>query len=54
MNKLTSFIYKLFFILKAAANGWIVKTIGNNKFEFYKHKSKKCNTIDKFIHNYSF
>jgi hypothetical protein len=30
------FIYKYIYILKAASNGWIIKTIGNNTYEFYR------------------
>lgn len=36
------FLTKYFFILKAASNGWRVKYIGGNKYEFYKSKK---NTI---------
>jgi hypothetical protein len=32
------FLTKYFFILKAASNGWRVKYIGGNKYEFYKSK----------------
>lgn len=31
-----NFIYKFLYILKAASNGWIVKSLTNNKYEFYK------------------
>ena len=29
-----NFIYKFMYILKAAANGWIVKSVGHNVYEF--------------------
>ena len=31
---LFNFIYKYIFILKAAANGWIIKSLGHNVYEF--------------------
>ena len=35
MNTLVfNFIYRFMYILKAAANGWIVKSLGNNVYEF--------------------
>lgn len=30
-----NFLYKYLFIYKAVSNGWIVRYIGCNKFEFY-------------------
>lgn len=49
------FLYKYFFILKAASNGTIVSYVGGNKFEFsepsiykYKYKYEKINN-DSFI-----
>ena len=38
-----NFIYKFFCILKAAADGWIVRYIGGNQFEFisYRHMNIK-------------
>jgi hypothetical protein len=45
-----NFIYKFFCILKAAADGWIVRYIGGNQFEFmyYKQKNKQKNIRDVF------
>lgn len=37
-----SFLYKFFFILKAAADGWRISYVGGNKFCFYKHLNKIC------------
>lgn len=51
-----NFIYKFFFILRAAADGTIVSYIGGNKFEF-KTKSEcinsSSNSINHFISKYS-
>lgn len=33
-NLLFKFLYKFLYILKAASNGWIIKTIGPNLYEF--------------------
>lgn len=35
-NIIYKFIYKYIYILKAASNGWIIKTISNNTYEFYR------------------
>jgi hypothetical protein len=35
-----NFIYKFFCILKAASDGWIVKYIGGNQFEFISYKKR--------------
>lgn len=35
-NFVVSFLYKYFFILKAAAEGWRITYIGGNQFQFYK------------------
>ena len=45
------FIYKFFYILKAAANGNIVKYIGGNKFEFNSklHTNKYSQSLPSFI-----
>jgi hypothetical protein len=45
------FIYKLFFILKAASDGYIVKYIGGNKYDFIKYHKKKSNST-KFLKKY--
>ena len=44
---LIKFIYKFLFILKAASDGWIIKTIDHNKYDFYKYilKSDKLYKI---------
>lgn len=41
-----NFIYKFFCILKAASDGWIVRYIGGNQFEFITRK--KMNVKDFF------
>lgn len=51
-----SFLYKYFFILKAAADGWIISYIGGNKFTFCENvnnrKSLECNEfIDLYKNN---
>lgn len=55
---LINFIYKFLFIFKAAANGYIVKHIGNNQYEFkvnllLKSKKKKNYTINNFVKTHS-
>ena len=53
---LINFIYKFLFIFKAAANGYIVKHIGNNQYEFkvnLEFKKKKNYTIYNFVKTYS-
>lgn len=44
-----NFIYKFFFILRAAADGTIVSYIGGNKFEFKSESNFKLNSINHFI-----
>ena len=31
------FLYKYLFIYKAVSNGWIVRYVGGNKYEFYTY-----------------
>lgn len=45
-----NFIYKFFCILKAASDGWIVKYIGGNQFEFVCDKKIDYKI---FIKNYT-
>lgn len=40
-----NFMYKFFCILKAASDGWIIKYIGGNKFEFISYKKQNINTV---------
>uniref|UniRef100_A0A6C0DZR6 Uncharacterized protein n=1 Tax=viral metagenome TaxID=1070528 RepID=A0A6C0DZR6_9ZZZZ len=42
-----AFLNKLFFILKASANGWIVSYIGGNRYEFKQnlHSSNSYNVL---------
>ena len=42
-NIINNFIYKYIYILKAASNGWIIKTLGNNTYEFYRKLPLKEN-----------
>lgn len=55
---LIKYIYKFFFILKAASDGWIVKPIDDNKYDFYKYiikSNKLCKIqldISQFLKNY--
>jgi len=47
-----NFIYKFFCILKAASDGWIVKYIGGNEFEFINNKKIEFNDfIKKYTEN---
>ena len=39
-SMILNFIYKFFCILKAASDGWIIKYIGGNQFEFKSNKKK--------------
>jgi hypothetical protein len=41
--KLNNFLYKYLYILKAISNGYIVRYIGGNKFEF--RKKKQCSFL---------
>jgi|LakMenEpi03Aug12_release.lakeMendotaPanAssembly.Ray.scaffolds.fasta_scaffold2520136_1 hypothetical protein len=56
---LIKFIYKFFFILKAAADGWIVKPIDENNYDFYKYilkSNKLCKiqlNVPQFLDNYA-
>ena len=36
-NTIYNFLYKYLYILKAASNGWIIKTLDNNTYEFYRN-----------------
>lgn len=57
---LLSFLRKFFFILKAASDGWIVRYIGANKFQFryshYSHSKAVCKdnteSTEMFVKNY--
>lgn len=57
---LIKFIYKFFFILKAASDGWIVKSVDDNKYDFYKYilkSNKLCKIqldISQFLKNYMY
>jgi hypothetical protein len=48
------YIIKYMFILKAAADGWRVKYMGENKFEFFKSKGKtqKLMSCNEFVLEY--
>ena len=40
-NLIYNFIYKYLYILKAASNGWIIKTLNDhNTYEFYRKYKK--------------
>lgn len=45
-----NFVYKFFCILKAASDGWIIRYIGGNQFEFISYKKKNINDI---LNNYT-
>lgn len=45
-----NFIYKFFCILKAASDGWIIRYIGGNQFEFISYKRTN---INKFLEKYT-
>jgi hypothetical protein len=57
---LIKFIYKFFFILKAASDGWIVKQVEENKYDFYKYiikSNKLCKVqldVSQFLTNYMY
>jgi hypothetical protein len=42
-NLILNFIYKFLFIIKAISDGYIVKYIGGNKFDFIKLTTTKIN-----------
>lgn len=59
-NLVVKFLYKFFFILKAASEGWRVTYCGGNHFAFYQNISdisdisaKLCDTTDDFLAHYS-
>lgn len=44
-----NFIYKFFCILKAASDGWIIRYIGGNQFEFISNTKMDINLfLDKY------
>jgi hypothetical protein len=44
-----TFLYKYFFILKAASDGWCISYMGGNKFKFDNHiKYDDINFTDKY------
>jgi hypothetical protein len=44
-----NFVYKFFCILKAASDGWIIRYIGGNQFEFISCKKMDIKSfIDKY------
>ena len=46
------FIRKYLFIFKAVSEGWIVRYIGGDKFEFYNSK-KNTLTTEQFVKQYT-
>jgi hypothetical protein len=36
-NIILTFLYKYFFILKAASDGWCISYVGGNRFKFDNH-----------------
>jgi len=56
-NWVVKFLYKYFFILKAAAEGWRVAYCGGNHFTFNQNVSdisaKRCDTRLNFVTRYS-
>ena len=56
-NLVVKFLYKYFFILKAAAEGWRVGYCGGNHFAFYQNISdisaNFCDTRLDFVTRYS-
>lgn len=51
MKYILNFLTKYLFILKAAADGWRVKYIGGNQYEFYKSK-KNIISCKHFLYKY--
>jgi hypothetical protein len=45
-----NFVYKFFCILKAASDGWIIRYIGGNQFEFISYKRTN---INQFLEKYT-
>jgi hypothetical protein len=41
MDALSKILYKYIFIIKAAADGWTVKFLGENTFQFFKPRKRK-------------
>lgn len=52
-NLILDFLYKFFFILKAASDGIIITYIGGNKFEFKSPPSLTNFNSNSFISKYS-
>lgn len=51
-NIILSFLRKFFFILKAASDGWIIKYIGANQFEFRYIKFSSNPSVKEFLKHY--
>jgi hypothetical protein len=52
INKIIlNFLTKYLFILKAASDGWRIKYIGGNNYEFYKSKKYKI-SCSEFLSKY--
>lgn len=53
INKIIlNFLTKYLFILKAASDGWRIKYIGGNNYEFYKSKKYKI-SCSEFLSKYT-
>lgn len=50
---LTKFIFKYLFILKAAADGWRIRYLGDNSFQFTGRRRKRLLSTSEFIEKYS-
>lgn len=52
---INKFFYKCLYILKAASDGWIVKYIGGNKYDFLKIgqglENEKMMSFEEFIND---
>lgn len=52
-GSILKFIFKYLFILKAAADGWTVKYLGENTFQFLGPRRKRTLSSSQFIEKYS-
>lgn len=47
-NIILTFLYKYFFILKAASDGWCITYIGGNQFKFDNHIMNDIDFLNKY------
>jgi hypothetical protein len=49
---ITKFIFKYLFILKAAADGWRIRYLGDNSFQFTGRKRRRLLSASEFVEKY--